>query len=551
MPAGRIKYLTREVNQRMGELPQASVTDYHEQTKHRFTGLAKGPDTLDWDAQPDPFRRFDGSHLFKLPLNADALTVPFSATCEGKPHPAQSLTRDTVATLLEISLALSAWKQFGSSKWSLRCNPSSGNLHPTEAYLVPLGIDGLEDGVYHYRADAHGLEQRCRFASSEEPFPPTLLLGLSSVHWREAWKYGERAYRYCQLDVGHAVAAVNFSAATLGWQLTPHYGIGDDTLAHLLGVDRDADYGKAEREHPDLLVSLHTADTPLPDIEKVLQQLSHTEWSGQANVLDRRHFYRWPIIDQVTEAAHKPAPLTPAEVKYDTLPAAISASCDTPAATLYRERRSAQAFDGETIMAQQDFFRTLDHLLPRAGIAPWQSLPWQARLHLVLFVHRVEGLAPGLYALPRSSDALSGLKAAMHKEFEWSRPASVPDHLPLYQLSAGKMEGTAVKLSCGQGIAGHSAFSLAMLGEFEENINNTPWRYRELHWEAGAIGQVLYLEAEACGLRGTGIGCFFDDGVHELLGIEGNQLQVLYHFTVGKALTDERIQQMAPYPGVR
>ena len=32
------------------------------------------------------------------------------------------------------------------------------------------------------------------------------------------------------------------------------------------------------------------------------------------------------------------------------------------------------------------------------------------------------------------------------------------------------------------------------------------------------IGQVLYLEAEAVGVRTTGIGCFFDDPVHQAMG---------------------------------
>ena len=38
------------------------------------------------------------------------------------------------------------------------------------------------------------------------------------------------------------------------------------------------------------------------------------------------------------------------------------------------------------------------------------------------------------------------------------------------------------------------------------------------------IGQVLYLEAEAVGLRGTGIGCFFDDGMHSLLGLKDSTI---------------------------
>ena len=61
------------------------------------------------------------------------------------------------------------------------------------------------------------------------------------------------------------------------------------------------------------------------------------------------------------------------------------------------------------------------------------------------------------------------------------------------------------------------------------------------------IGQVLYLEAEAVGLRGTGIGCFFDDGVHDMLALQEQVLQSLYHFTLGAPLTDDRLQTLPPY----
>jgi hypothetical protein len=64
-----------------------------------------------------------------------------------------------------------------------------------------------------------------------------------------------------------------------------------------------------------------------------------------------------------------------------------------------------------------------------------------------------------------------------------------------------------------------------------------------MDWE----NQVLYLEAEAYGFRGTGIGCFFDDAVHEVLGIEGHQYQSLYHFTVGKPIEDPRLTTYPPY----
>jgi len=55
--------------------------------------------------------------------------------------------------------------------------------------------------------------------ATEARFPPgTFFTGLTSIHWREAWKYGQRAYRYCQHDAGHAIGAISIAAAGLGWQ---------------------------------------------------------------------------------------------------------------------------------------------------------------------------------------------------------------------------------------------------------------------------------------------------------------------------------------------
>jgi len=86
-----------------------------------------------------------------------------------------------------------------------------------------------------------------------------------------------------------------------------------------------------------------------------------------------------------------------------------------------------------------------------------------------------------------------------------------------------------------------------MLAEFDSNIQDKPWQYRQLFWEAGMLGQTLYLEAEAADVRATGIGCYFDDTMHEILGIENTALQSMYHFTVGTAITDERIATEPAY----
>jgi hypothetical protein len=60
---------------------------------------------------------------------------------------------------------------------------------------------------------------------------------------------------------------------------------------------------------------------------------------------------------------------------------------------------------------------------------------------------------------------------------------------------------------------------------------------------------VLYLEAEAAGVRSTGMGCYFDDVVHQLLGIDlsNDAWQSLYHFTVGGAVDDDRLTTLPAY----
>ncbi|WP_256360985.1 hypothetical protein [Methylomonas koyamae] len=110
-----------------------AVLDYHQRTKHQLNGYAKGPASLDWDDQPSPFRRFDGCETVALPQPGAELDCRYADLDRPATIPAQPLTLANVGLLLELSFGLSAWKQFGPDRWALRCNPSSGNLHPTEA----------------------------------------------------------------------------------------------------------------------------------------------------------------------------------------------------------------------------------------------------------------------------------------------------------------------------------------------------------------------------------------------------------------------------------
>src|SRR5262245_28331794 len=199
---------------------------------------------MDWETQPDPFRRFDGAPLLPLDL------VPTESTPRYEPAfvlggvARAALDRTSISRLFQDALALSSWKQAGSSRWSLRVNPSSGNLHPTEGYLVAGPISGLHSApaIYHYAPFEHALEVRLELSTrawtelSTQLPEGGVLVGLTSIYWRESWKYGERAFRYCHHDVGHAVGSIAVAAAGLGWEARLLEGILDRDLAVLLGV---------------------------------------------------------------------------------------------------------------------------------------------------------------------------------------------------------------------------------------------------------------------------------------------------------------------------
>jgi SagB-type dehydrogenase family enzyme len=516
-----------------------TVLNYHHRTKHYLERYAKGPESIDWEDQPDPFRRFSGCKVVPLSKPGAELEPLFAALDNPETIPAKPLNLISAGLLLELTFGLSAWKQYGPSRWALRCNPSSGNLHPTEAYLISTGNAFIESGVYHYVSHDHSLEQRCRFADLSSG--SGLLIGLSSVHWREAWKYGERAYRYCQHDLGHALGALRYAAATLGWSVELLAKCSDDDIARLLGLDRD-DFKTQEQESPDIICQIHTqADNKPLDTKTLLETAQSGDWFGKADSLRAYHMYKWPIIDRVSVAASKPRTEEPEQAVVRQ--PFIKSSCTKTATEIIRRRRSAQQFDARMQpLPQADFYRMLAAALP--STAAFELWCWPPKIHLFIFVHRVEGLAPGLYALPRHHNALEPLRAATLADFHWRK---VSETIPLYHLYTGDCRQLAKTLSCHQSIAGDGAFSLGMVAEFAETLEASPWLYRRLFWECGLIGQVLYLEAEAAGIRGTGIGCYFDDSMHQLLGFRDDKFQSLYHFTAGKPLEDKRLETLPAY----
>jgi len=531
------------------------ILHYHEQTKHQPNRYAKGPGQMDWANEPIPFRFYEGSKIIKLPFpikDPDAPHHALYARSQNRPLP---FLIGHVASMLELSLGLSAWKSFQGSRWALRMNPSSGNLHPTEAYLIlpPKTLQATQGGVFHYSPYSHGLEQRALIDNDlwkeigDHFGTDVFFLGLSSIHWRESWKYGERAFRYCNHDVGHAIACLSFAANLHGWHVRWLSTLTDRDLATMLGFDKTT-WHDHEKEWPDLLLMVHKSmESPqslsLPS--EIIQSFSSLSFEGKPNRLSREHA-DWNIIDTVA-AASETLRTPERSCKFSAHDYLEKAPALPSAATIIRQRRSTQAFDAKTEINRETFYAMLDKTIPRQNCAPFDAGLGYVSVHLAIFVHRVSGLEQGLYLLIRDKKDLRELKSRCRADLLWQNIESAPDILELYLLQKGDFKEIASTVSCFQEIAGDSAFSLGMIAKFREKIEKDPSLYRRLFWETGMIGQVLYLEAEAHGFRGTGIGCFLDDVMHRLLGLTDDSYQDLYHFTVGKPLEDKRITTLPPY----
>jgi len=433
----------------------------------------------------------------------------------------------------------------------LRCNPSSGNLHPTQGYAFLPAMPGLDTAaVFHYDSREHRFERRTTLENTLLP-QSSILVGLSSIHWREAWKYGERAFRYCQHDMGHAIAAIRYAAAALGWSATLLDNVSDPELSDLLGVSNPESFqaiAEPDREHPGAILLVGPLPSRDVNIEKLRSALNDSAWTGHANSLSPSHT-AWPAIDEAAHAAWLENAVTAAHVTEQVGPSELSrAMSQTRAAQIIKQRRSAVALDDITSVSAEAFYSILDRLLPRPGVPPWDIWPWPPRLHCVIFVHRVDSLPPGLYLFERSTEVHDKLRWALDPSFVFERPRGCPESLRLFRLADGDFRHQAQVVSCHQKIAGAGAFSLGMLADFDESIQTMgAWWYRRLFWESGLLGQTLYLEAEAVGVRGTGIGCYFDDAFHSVLGLKGNSFQSLYHFTIGGPVEDPRLMTLAGY----
>lgn len=462
---------------------------------------------------PDPFRHYEGAPVLDLPADPPPPLTPVFDVLNGDSGCTSATDGPSfLSQLLFYSAAISASKRVPSTgnRYALRVNPSSGNLHPTEFHFVTRGLKDWPDGLYHYMPSAHMAEQRAlgdleiKLAGSSAP----IVFLLTSIAWREAWKYRERAYRYCLHDIGHAWQALALGARAIGCDTFATGRFPDDEVAQLCRLHGD--------EWPMLIVEVRGQAIPTRKLES-----TETIWyGGNPNQLSRETT-EYPLIDAIrnvtkldSRASSGLSTADPPSAGFGEIELPPPAFSKRPFGEVARGRRSALDFEGGT---QSISMTQLSAILAAATGRLVADFADRRFIQLYLYIHRVDDLPPGVYR-------------------HW------PERAELELVRSGDQRVAAAGLSLGQDLAGNACVAFSMIGDLDRATRAHGDRgYRYVHFEAGAAGHRLYLAAEATGLRATGIGAFYDDEVHRYLRLSPAHGQVVYHFALGNPVPDPRL----------
>ena len=478
---------------------------YHDRSALSRTGaVARGP-ALDWAARPAPFETYPSEAVVPLGERAAVERGTAKALDDSSdpapgigPHP---VTLRELSALLHLSQGITEVSGLPGDPFHKRAAASSGALYPTVTHVIVRDVDGLVPGLYHYEPQHHALHRlRTADAAGElaaivadgaavRAAPFTLV--FSAIYYKSAWKYGDRGYRYCLLDVGHVAANAITAGRGLGLATRPIGRFDDARLGTLLGIDR-------HRQGALLVLPFGASAPATPEGEPVFVPddlaLAGEDLPVPVRVVASRTGLR--IAAEAATAPDVPAaPLAPrAAGEAIALPA--SASTDDDLAAVVERRRSQRRFGDAKISGGE-----LAAILRRA---PGPSVEDQRAIRIHVVALRVDGVAPGAY------------------EYRPEPPA-------LIAVRGGDLADAIHAAALSQEVAARAAAIVVISADataLAARDGSRGFRYAWL--DAGVAGGRVYLQAVALGLGVSSIGAFFDDDLVELLHLErGRDLPAL------------------------
>lgn len=516
----------------MPELRQSIAQHYHERTKYDPETISAKNKGLNWAKQPVPFKEYKIGSTFDLKPYIQEKPGSFANNSEAQWW--QRLSR-----LLFCSYGLTARMPSMGSTVYLRAAPSAGGLYPAEMYLISKGTPLLPPGLYNYQCRTHSLmhywesdvwqnlKSACLGNSSLES--TQLAIVITSVFYRSAWRYEDRAYRRIFLDTGHLIGNIELAGALTGYR--PHLigGFTDEDVNELLYIDSKQEgaiaiLGLDDLQDNDATASRlaeqnsHVARTALPSATETdypripdgqLLDYFHCATQIQPGTTGNLNL---PFVKQDKSIEDKYNFSFCEKISTATKPVSWGKKLEDLEETILK-RRSTRAFSGESL--QFDELKALLDFSYQPQNYINQNLdnsPDYFDLNLIetfIAVSGVEGLERGCYYYAPKAQELRQIR---FKNFRRE----------LHFLCLGQDLGRDAAA-----VIFHTADLTTAVAQYGDRV------YRYLHMDAGHLGQRLNLGAIHLGLGVSGIGGFFDDKVNEVLGIPTSEA-VLYITTLGR-----------------
>ncbi|MGD0230053.1 MAG: SagB/ThcOx family dehydrogenase [Syntrophorhabdales bacterium] len=220
---------------------------FHEETK--YTPERIGGYALDWERMPEPYKNHPSpiaTIALPEPLIGQAADVweVFGRRRSTRAFsPARNLPLGLLSSLLWSTQGITA--EGGGSYF--RSVPSAGALYPIETYILAGAIEGLEQGIYHFRPHMFDLEfikggDFARLLAEAALGQDMIREAQATFIWtaivaRSKWKYRQRAYRYIYMDAGHIGQNLYLAGTAAGLGVCAVGAFFDDQVNDLIEID--------------------------------------------------------------------------------------------------------------------------------------------------------------------------------------------------------------------------------------------------------------------------------------------------------------------------
>lgn len=127
---------------------------------------------------------------------------------------------------------------------ALRTYPSPGGLYPVEIFCIVRNVERIDNGIYYYNPQSHHYSEVVlgdlsdalpRLTCFQQEVSNAAAIFIASIcPERVTQKYGDRGYRYCLLEAGHAFQNFYLAATAMSLAVMTSGGFLDDELNDLL-----------------------------------------------------------------------------------------------------------------------------------------------------------------------------------------------------------------------------------------------------------------------------------------------------------------------------